>query len=150
VPSPPKLRLVETAAQPLRFFDTNILLYLFSEDSAKADKAEAQIAEGGLISVQVLNEFTHVARRKMGWPIGQIRDTLSALRRLLRVVDLNTESHDLGLDLAEKHQLPTYDAMILACAILGKATILVSEDFNSGAKLEGVRISNPFKQKTAA
>jgi predicted nucleic acid-binding protein len=41
------------------FFDTNILVYLASADSTKADRAEAAIAAGGAISVQVLNEFAN-------------------------------------------------------------------------------------------
>jgi predicted nucleic acid-binding protein len=47
------------------FFNTHVLLYLLSEDNAKADRAEAIIAKGGIISVQVLNEFATVASRKM-------------------------------------------------------------------------------------
>jgi predicted nucleic acid-binding protein len=43
------------------FFDTKILLYLLSEDAAKADRMEELIANGGVISVQVLNEFAAVA-----------------------------------------------------------------------------------------
>jgi len=39
------------------FFDTNVLLYLLSKDAAKADLAEALLATGGVVSVQVLNEF---------------------------------------------------------------------------------------------
>jgi predicted nucleic acid-binding protein len=34
------------------FFDANVLLYLLSEDNRKADRAEAIIALGGIISVQ--------------------------------------------------------------------------------------------------
>lgn len=36
------------------FFDTNVVLYLFSADAAKADRAEALLADGGIVSVQVL------------------------------------------------------------------------------------------------
>ena len=50
---------------PASFFDTNVLLYIASADTAKADRAEAAIAAGGAISVQALNELTNVARRKM-------------------------------------------------------------------------------------
>jgi predicted nucleic acid-binding protein len=50
---------------PGSFFDTNVLVYIASGDSVKADRAEAIIGGGGAISVQVLNEFTNVARRKM-------------------------------------------------------------------------------------
>ena len=50
---------------PASFFDTNVLVYLASGDTAKADRAEAAVADGGAISVQVLNELANVARRKM-------------------------------------------------------------------------------------
>ena len=39
---------------PGSFFDTNILIYLASDDAAKADRAEAIVRDGGAISVQVL------------------------------------------------------------------------------------------------
>ena len=51
---------------PGSFFDTNVLLYIAGVDPAKADRAEELIDAGGTISVQVLNEITKVARRKMG------------------------------------------------------------------------------------
>lgn len=62
------------------FLDTNVLLYLLSADAAKADRAEALLAAGGVISVQVLNEFANVASRKlaMTWP--EIREILAAVR----------------------------------------------------------------------
>ena len=47
------------------FFDTNVLVYIASADPVKAERAEKTIAIGGAISVQVLNELTNVARRKM-------------------------------------------------------------------------------------
>ena len=48
-----------------RFFDTNVLLYLLSGDQAKANAAETLVASGGIVSVQVLNEFASVATRKL-------------------------------------------------------------------------------------
>ena len=50
------------------FFDTNIPLYLLSADAGKASRAEDLLAERGTISVQVLNEFAAVARRKHATP----------------------------------------------------------------------------------
>ena len=47
------------------FLDTNVVLYLLSADAAKADRAEELLAGGGIISVQVLNEFAAVASRKL-------------------------------------------------------------------------------------
>lgn len=62
------------------FFDTNVLLYLLSEDNIKADRAETIISTGGAISVQVLNEFSSVASRKLGMTYAEIRDALLTIR----------------------------------------------------------------------
>ena len=52
------------------FFDTNVLLYTIGQQDARTPTAEALLAQGGLISVQVLNELASVAHRKlrMSWP----------------------------------------------------------------------------------
>ena len=50
---------------PASCLDSNVLVYIASADAAKAERAEATIAKGGAISVQVLNEVANVARRKM-------------------------------------------------------------------------------------
>ena len=41
-----------------RFFDTNVLVYAFAADDPRSARAEALIADGGVIGIQVLNEFT--------------------------------------------------------------------------------------------
>ena len=46
------------------FLDTNVILYLLSEDTTKADRAEALLAQGGTVSVQILNEAANVMTRK--------------------------------------------------------------------------------------
>jgi len=48
-----------------KFIDSNILLCLLSVDSDKADRAEAVVRSGGILSVQVLNEIANVMRRKL-------------------------------------------------------------------------------------
>jgi len=52
-----------------RFFDTNVLVYAFV-DGPRRMRAREALADGGIISAQVLNEFTNVSRRKHGrdWP----------------------------------------------------------------------------------
>ncbi len=131
---------------PGSFVDTNVLVYLASSNAEKADRAEAVIAQGGVISVQVLNELTNVARRKMGlaWP--EIRDFLSALRGLLTVQPMTVETHETGLALAERYKLSVYDAMIVASALHAECDTLWSEDMQAGMEFdEGLRIVNPFR-----
>jgi predicted nucleic acid-binding protein len=131
---------------PGNFFDTNILIYLASDDAAKADRAEAIVREGGAISVQVLNEVANVARRKMHLPWQETRNLLSSLRELLTVHPVTVDTHELGLALAERHQLGIYDALIAASALLAECDRLWSEDMQDGMAInKRLRIVNPFR-----
>lgn len=129
-----------------RFFDTNVLLYLLSADDAKADRAEAELAGGGVLSVQVLNEFASVCSRKLGMPLPEIREALAAVRAVCRIVPVSEETHDAGLKLAQRYGLSIYDAMIAAAALLAGCRTILSEDMQGGLILEGrLEIRNPFR-----
>jgi predicted nucleic acid-binding protein len=49
---------------PGEFLDSNVLVYAFTTDP-RAARAQGLLARGCTISVQGLNEFTNVARRKL-------------------------------------------------------------------------------------
>jgi predicted nucleic acid-binding protein len=127
------------------FFDTNVLLYLFSEDTTKSDRAEELVANGGVINVQVLNEFAAVASRKLGMSWSEIRDVLTPIRTICEVEPLTIETHDRGIEIAERYGLSFYDAMILASALSAGCKILYSEDLQDGQVIDRqLRIRNPF------
>ena len=131
---------------PASFFDTNVLVYIASGDSAKADRAEAAIAAGGVISVQVLNELANVARRKMQMSWTETHALLTMLRGLLTVHPLTLETHEIGLELAERYGFSTYDAMIAASALHAGCDTLWSEDMQHDMVVDEVlRIVNPFR-----
>lgn len=73
---------------PGRFFDTNILLYLLSDDGAKADIAEGLLRDGGTVSVQVLNEIANVTQRKFRMSWSQTDEFLLMIREFVTVDDL--------------------------------------------------------------
>ena len=126
------------------FFDTNVLLYLVSGDPAKANQAEQLVQQGGVISVQVLNEFAAVASGKKGIQFSKIRETLSLFGSLFRVVSLNVEMHELGLDIAERYRISIYDSMIVAAALRAGCTILYTEDIQHRQTIERLTVLNPF------
>lgn len=131
---------------PELFFDTTILLYLLSGDEAKANRAEKELSSGGVLSVQVLNEFSAVARRKLNMSIGEIREVLVTIRSLCKVAPLTEETHDLGLAIVERYALSIYDAMIVASALLAGCKTLLSEDLQHGQTINGsLKIKNPFR-----
>jgi predicted nucleic acid-binding protein len=127
------------------FFDTNIVLYLLSADAIKADRAESLLADGGVVSVQVLNEFAAVALRKIAldWPA--IDEVLGVVRRVCEVRPLTIETHDRGLRLARRYQLAVYDAMIAASALEAGCDTLWTEDLPRPLVLAmWWRVRNPF------
>jgi predicted nucleic acid-binding protein len=133
---------------PGNFFDSNVLLYVASGDPAKADQAERLVGQGGIISVQVLNEITNVARRKMGMSWTETHAFLSLVRSLLPVEPLTIDVHETGLALAERYGISVYDAMIAASALLADCDTLWTEDMQDGMTLDDrVRITNPFRTR---
>jgi predicted nucleic acid-binding protein len=126
------------------FFDTNVLLYLLSDDAGKANRAEKLLASRGVVSVQVLNEFVAVAVRKAKLAFREIREILSIIRRLCTVRPLDLATHERALDLSEHRRFSIYDALIVAAALQAECTVLYTEDLQHNQKIETLRIVNPL------
>lgn len=130
------------------FFDTNVLLYSVSDDP-RAERAETLLAGGGMISVQVLNEFAAVAHRKMKMPWADVIEALAAIRILCPdPVPITVHTHEAALQLAMRYGCHYYDALVLATALEAGCDTLYSEDMQSGELIEGrLTIRNPFDQR---
>jgi predicted nucleic acid-binding protein len=127
------------------FLDTNVLVYAFTTDVLKKTVARDLIFAGGQISVQVLNEFVNVSRRKLRREWTAIRAALQLLyERLDHPSPLTIETHRWAVDLAGRHQLGMYDSLILASARQAGCRVLYSEDLQHGQTVDGVEIRNPF------
>ena len=126
------------------FIDSNVILYLLSGDSAKADCAEAILDKGGIISVQVLNEVTSVCLRilKMTWE--EIDAVLLAVKAACNIVPLTLESHEKAVQISRRYPLSFYDANICSAAILSGAKVVLSEDMQDGMKIDAIVVKNPF------
>jgi predicted nucleic acid-binding protein len=134
-----------TAIPALPFADTNVLLYLISHDAAKARRAERLLSAHVAISVQVLNEFAHVARRKHSLDWSELNETLAGIRHFSELHPLTVDSHLLGMKLAERYRFSLHDAMIAAAALQAGCKTLLSEDFQTGQLIDGrLRVVNPF------
>ncbi len=127
------------------FIDSNVLLYLLSADTKKADTAEAILRAGGFISVQVLNEISNVSLRKLGMSWTEINQFLAPVRSLCTVESLTVETHDQGREVAERYGLTVYDSMIVSAALVAGCTTLYSEDMQHGLVVDKqLRVVNPF------
>jgi predicted nucleic acid-binding protein len=126
------------------FLDSNILIYAYSTDHRRT-RAVQIVADGGVISAQVLNEFTNVLRKKqkVEWPV--VKAAVASVRaQLTDVIPLTADTHAAALALASDHGLAFYDGLIVASAIELGCDTLLTEDMQHGRRFGAVTVVNPF------
>jgi predicted nucleic acid-binding protein len=133
-----------------RFLDTNILVYAHLEGDYRTAIARQVLFEGGVVGVQVLNEFASIARAKLGFTWPQVREAIDNILILCpnpRVLGIDTHLHAVGL--SHRYGFSIWDGLIVAVAIEAKCSTLLTEDLQQGQVVEGVRIENPFLRALA-
>jgi predicted nucleic acid-binding protein len=129
------------------FFDTNILIYALAQDDPRAARAEELLSAGGMISVQVLNEFVSVARRKLAMSWAELNEAVAAILILCpSPVPITLATHETTRKIAEDYGFNIYDALVAAAAIQSGCGTLYSEDFQDGQVIaEKMTVRNPFR-----
>lgn len=126
------------------FLDSNVLIYAVGPTSPKAAKARALLAARPTLSVQVLNEYVNVSRKKLRQPWAIIEETLETAIDLCEVVPITVETNKLAVEISQTRVIGMYDACIVAAAQLAGCDILYTEDLNHSQKIGRVEIHNPF------
>jgi len=132
--------------------DTNLLIYLFDQnDPAKQTRAQEvleylETSGLGRLSVQNLAEFISASTRRLVPPLSAEKAQAQATRfaQTWHIFDLTTP---IVLEAARglrQYGLSYYDAQIWATARLNQVSLILSEDFQDGLVLEGVKFINPF------
>jgi len=133
------------------FFDTNVLVYAVDAgDPARQEIAIDRFARAVkddtvMLSTQVLQEFYNITTRKLKPPLSA-REAAGQLSQLcaFEVVGSTADSVLAATELAQKHRLQWWDALILEAAIRGNADLLVSQDGQHGQRFGRLVIENPF------
>lgn len=126
------------------FLDTNILVYA-QEGGRRGDHARALVLAGGIVSVQVLNEFANVLRKKLVRSWVEITEALEDVRTALDpALPVTIETHCAAITLARLHGFSFFDALIVAAAVEAGCETLLTEDLQAGRKIDQLTIVNPF------
>jgi predicted nucleic acid-binding protein len=129
------------------FLDTNVIIYAFSADDPRSEKAYALLEAGGVISVQILNELVNVWRRKQRRAWEEIQDGLDVVKVLLGSPQpLTVELHEAAVTIAREYEFSIYDSLIVAAALRAGCSILYSEDLQHRQTIEQLTIRNPFAE----
>jgi predicted nucleic acid-binding protein len=131
---------------PPPFLDTNVLLYSFTDDE-RAQKAQSLLADPFVVSVQALNEFANVGRKKLRLPWKRIQEAIGTIVELsASVIAIDEKTTLSALNLAERYNFSYYDAAMVAAALQGNCERYYSEDLHDGLVVEKrLTISNPFR-----
>ncbi|WP_045219883.1 PIN domain-containing protein [Desulfonatronum thioautotrophicum] len=129
------------------FIDTNVLIYGFSSDEPiKSHIANKLIFDGdGIISLQVVNEFSNICLRKFRKDPSTVIEAVNEVYSKIRVVNFSVSTQIKALELCQCVNVSFYDALILATALQNKCSIVYSEDMQHGQIIEHtLTITNPF------
>lgn len=130
------------------FFDTNLLIYLYSEDNLnKRENILDKISNFyPIISLQVLNEFSNVLLRKFNIKESNIKLSIKEITSHFGIFINNIESLNLALDIKTKLKYSFFDSLIIATSLQSECSILFSEDMQHSQIIENkLKIINPFK-----
>jgi predicted nucleic acid-binding protein len=132
--------------------DTNVLVYAYDRGEPRKQQRALDVldrlvrTETGALSTQVLSEWFVTVTRKLQAPLS-IADATERLGYLVQAWPVLNLSPMIVLEAARgvrDHQFSFWDAQIWATARLNQITLVLSEDFNVGATVEGVTFANPF------
>lgn len=129
--------------------DTNILAYAEGlGDTERCDTALQLVTQlprsQVVLPAQTLGELSRVLIAKAKRTPSQTREAVLGWADSFTVADSTWFAFQAALDLTVDHQVPTWDALILAVAAENHCRLLLSEDFQDGFTWRGVTVVNPF------
>lgn len=130
------------------FIDTNILLYLYSEDEKKKKRVLECIScqKSFYISTQVLNEFCQVCIKKLKVPIDIIHEALEDFKGFFSIHEVSIRTIESALIIQFENNLSYFDSLIISSALELECSQLLSEDMNHHQLIrQKLKIVNPFQ-----
>ena len=135
------------------FVDTNIVLYAYDQREPEKSAIAREILSDlwrtreGHLSTQVLQElYVNLTRKlRVVVPRSKARALVGRYGRW-PVHTITTGDILEAADLEQRDSLSFWDALIVVAAVRGGAERIISEDFQHGRTIGGVRIENPFRR----
>lgn len=131
------------------FIDTNILIYLYSEDEPeKRDKSFSIFSEYQCItSTQVLNELSNVMIKKFKISPSKASIVVDEISENCQVTVVGINTIKTALDVSERYKYSYYDSLIISSAMENDCKLLLSEDMHDGQCIEGsLTIKNIYQE----
>lgn len=130
--------------------DTNVLVYANSFDDPPRQAAAIEIIaqlprDRVVVPLRVLAELVQVLTRKMRWTAADASREALVIATSFDIAETSLAAFFNAMNLAAAHQLPIYDALIVATAADVGCGLLLTEDLHEGFAWNGVTVTNPFQ-----
>jgi predicted nucleic acid-binding protein len=135
----------------LRFtLDSNILVYSLDRLDQKrhaiaVDVVARAAMRDAFLTTQSIGECLNIVRRKRLASFDEARRQAERWTEAFEIADTPGILLPIAAIFAERHRLQWWDAVLWQVARAAGADVLLSEDFQDGLSLEGMRVLNPFE-----
>lgn len=128
------------------FWDSNLIIYYVTDTGTKVSVIKVKLSKPAqhVISAQVLNEFSNIAYRKLGFTSQKITSEITAFQTVFTIVPLTTSCTLRAVAVKGRYGFSYYDSLILATALEDQCNFLYSEDMHHGQVVDTLTIINPF------
>ncbi|MDR2542319.1 MAG: PIN domain-containing protein [Treponema sp.] len=131
------------------FIDTNILIYLYSEDEAEKQDISKKVFDkyACVISTQVLNEFCNVCIGKLNQSVEDVESAIDEIIKQCTVSLLEKHNIKQALQIHKRYGYKYFDSLIIASAISSDCKYLITEDLADGQILDDkLKIINIYSE----
>jgi len=130
------------------FIDTNIFVYLYSEDNPnKRDLCIDYLDNHTCItSTQAINELSNVFTKKYKLSATDVGNVISEIQQSYEIKIIDIDVIIRALKIHEVYGYSYYDCLMISSAILNNCEYFFSEDMQDGQKIDGLEIVNIFKR----
>jgi len=135
--------MIETA-----FVDTNVFIYLYSEDETrKRDISQKAVDKYDcVVSTQVLNEFSNVCIGKLKRSSDEVGLAIDEIIRQTKVSLIEKHIIKSALEIHKRYGYAYFDSLIIASALDSGCRYLITEDLADGQIIDGkLTVVNIYK-----
>lgn len=129
------------------FIDSNIIIYAYSVDEPQklAIARNLLLSYDAILSIQTINEFINVTRRKKLLTNKQLSPIIDDLFSLFTIKPIDQKIIQQALLFVEKYQYSYFDSLMISAALEADCSVLYSEDMHHDHLIEKkLKIINPF------
>jgi len=131
------------------FIDTNILIYLYSQESGKQNKILSLLNRDEIfvISTQIIMEFCNVLVKKLKYTKSELDIAIEDFYRNFEISLINQKTIKKALEIYVIYKYSLFDCLVISTALEANCSIIYSEDMQHNQMIDNkVKIINPFMQ----